>query len=61
VVARRIAGAGVVVMRIAMVKLKLRRDRMTKEELQKTIAGAVGAVVGFFCGAGLMTLVGIIF
>ena len=36
---------------------------MTDEEVQKKIeiAGAVGAVVGFFCGAGLMTLVGIIF
>ncbi len=36
---------------------------MTDEEIDKKIeiAGAVGAVVGFICGAGLMTLVGIIF
>ena len=36
---------------------------MTDEEIDKKIeiAGAVGAVVGFICGAGLMTLVSIIF
>jgi len=36
---------------------------LTDEEIDKKIeiAGAVGAVVGFICGAGLMALVGIIF
>jgi len=36
---------------------------LTDEEIDKKIeiAGAVGAFVGFICGVGLMTLVGIIF
>jgi len=36
---------------------------MTNEELERKlhIAGALGCAIGFICGAGLMTLVGIIF
>ncbi len=36
---------------------------MTDEELERKIhiAGLVGAIFGFICGAGLMALVGIIF
>ena len=40
-----------------------RGKAMTDEEIERKlhIAGALGCAIGFICGAGLMTLVGIIF